>query len=298
MTILGGFVITYNRSDIFLDTIEKIFGQSFPPQFIWIIDNSEDYLTQERITKLENPKIKYYRMGFNAGPAGAAKKGLELCYSDGADWIYWGDDNDPPFKQDCFERLLKIKDENPFCGVLGSVGQYFDRKKGVIKRVQSRLLHKKKYIEVDYVAGNMSLLVSKEVVSQGVLPNPDLFFGFEELDFCLKVKRRGFEIIVDCGLFLEAREQHGKLNFVRPLYHKKANLVREYYSLRNLLYIADSLTIKSLKNRLMVKWFLKSLYGFRYGPIYGIKNFKYIFYAYVHYFKGIKGKTFDLNHGI
>lgn len=295
MICLGGFIITYNRADILIDTITKVFAQTYPPEFLWIIDNSENLKTDHKIAGLIDPRIKYHNMGYNAGPAGAAAKGLELCANDGADWIYWGDDNDPPFRIDCFERLLVIRDENPFCGVLGAVGHFFDRKKGVIKRIQTRLLEKKSFVEVDSIAGGMCMLVSKEVVKARVFPDKELFFGFEELDFCLKASRQGFSLLVDCGLFLEARKETGRMEFDRPVYQIKKSLNREYYSLRNLLYISDSLTLKTMKKRLFLKWTAKAFYGYRYGLGYGWKNMRLIAMAFYHYSKGIKGKTISLD---
>lgn len=294
MIKLGGFIITYNRPVILAGTIKVIFSQTYPPDFLWIIDNSESLETDHAIASILDTRIKYFRMGYNAGPAGAAKKGLDLCAKDGADWIYWGDDNNPPFCEDCFERLLAIKDVNPFCGVLGTVGQFFDRKKGVVKRVQTRLLKKKEYIEVDFVAGGMCMLVSGKVAMEGIAPDPSLFFGFEELDFCLKVSRKGYVLLVDTKLFLEAREKSGRLDFERPVYKRKKNLSREYYSLRNLLMISDSLTLRSMRNHLIKKWIGKMFYGFRYGFFYGIDNFRLIGLAFLHYIKGVKGKTIDL----
>lgn len=294
MIKLGAFIITYHRPQILLETINAIFSQTYPPNFIWIIDNSENLETDHAVASLLDSRIRYLRMGYNAGPAGAAAKGLELCAKEGADWIYWGDDNDPPFREDCFERLLAIRDVNPFCGVLGAVGQFFDRKKGVIKRIQTRLLEKKDWVEVDSIAGNMCMLVNGEVAKTGIYPNSDLFFGFEELDFCLKVSRKGYVLIVDTGLFLEARRRSGRLDFERPSYRKKKNLAREYYSLRNLLTISDSLTLKTMRNQLIKKWSLKMFYGFRYGLGYGWNNFRMIFLAFLHYSRGIKGKTIDL----
>lgn len=290
----GGFIITYNRPNILLETIDKVFLQTYPPELLWIIDNSEGLETDHAIASLLDKRIRYYRMGYNSGPAGAAAKGLELCAQEGSDWIYWGDDNDPPFRSDCFERLLAIRDANPFCGVLGAVGHFFDRKKGVIKRIQTRLLEKKEWVEVDSIAGGMCMLVSAEVVKTGVLPDKDLFFGFEELDFCLKVSRKGFALVVDCSLFLEARKETGRLDFEPPAYQQKKNLAREYYSLRNLLFISDSLTLNTMRNRLIGKWMAKSFYGYRYGLGYGWKNMRMIFLAFWHYFRGVKGKTVEL----
>lgn len=293
--VFGGFIITYNRPEILLQTVATIFSQTHPPDFLWIIDNSDSLETDHALASLLDSRIRYFRMGYNSGPAGAAAKGLELCGKAGAEWIFWGDDNDPPFRQDCFERLLEIRDKNAFCGVLGAVGHFFDRKKGVIKRVQTRLLERKDWIEVDYVAGGMCMLVSGEVARQGIAPNPKLFFGFEELDFCLRTQRRGFSILVDCELFLEARAISGRTEFERPNYQKKKNLVREYYSLRNLLMISDSLTLNAMKKRLIMKWLAKLFYGFRYGPVYGFRNFRMISLAFWHYWNGKSGKTLDLN---
>ncbi|TDQ19573.1 GT2 family glycosyltransferase [Algoriphagus boseongensis] len=291
----GGFVITYNRPEIVLDTLEKLFAQTHPPELIWVIDNSENLETDHAIASLLNPKIKYFRMGYNAGPAGAAMKGLQLCTQDGLDWILWADDNDPPFFSDTFEKLLTIRNENPFCGIIGAVGHFFDRKKGVIKRIQSRLLEKKEIIEVDCIAGNMSMIINAQVVKQGILPNPDLFFGFEELDFCLKASRRGFTLLVPAKLFLRLRNYHNRVDFERPIYSKKRNHAREYYSLRNLLIISDCLTLNTMRNRLIGKWLGKMVYGFRYGPSYGLENAKMIFLAFFHYYRGIKGKTLSIS---
>ena len=290
----GGFVITYHRPQILLDTLDKLFAQTLAPELIWVIDNSENLETDHAIASLRNPRVKYYRMGHNAGPAGAAVKGLQLCTQEGVDWILWADDNDPPFFPDTFEKLLSIRNENPFCGMIGSVGHFFDRKKGMIKRVQSRLLEKKSFVQVDYVAGGMSMIVSSEVVKAGILPDPGLFFGFEELDFCLKASRSGFTILVNSEVFLALREKHNRVYFDRPFYRKKNNPVREYYSLRNLLMISDTLTLNSMRNQLIKKWSAKMLYGFWYGPSYGMKNAKMIFLAFLHYYKGVKGKTLDL----
>lgn len=287
-------MITYNRPQVLLETLEKLFSQTAPPELIWVIDNSENLETDHAVASLLNPNIKYFRMGYNAGPAGAAAKGLQLCTQEGLDWILWADDNDPPFFQDTFEILLNIRNENPFCGIIGSVGHFFDRKKGVIKRVQSRLLEKKEHIEVDCIAGNMSMIVNSQVVKQGIMPNPDLFFGFEELDFCLRASRRGFTLLVPAKLFLRLRNHHNRVDFDRPIYSKKRNHTREYYSLRNLLMISDSMTLKTMRNRLIVKWMGKVVYGFRYGPLYGAENAKMIFLAFYHYMKGKKGKTLPL----
>jgi GT2 family glycosyltransferase len=294
MIRLGGFIITHNRPKILLETIKFLFEQTQPPELLWIIDNSVNLETDHAIASLLDPRLKYYRMGFNAGPAGAAKQGLKLCGESGLDWIYWGNDVDLPENTEIFERLLSIKDENPYCRIIGTAGNFFDHRKGEIKRIQTRLLERKSSVEVEVISGGLSMLVHRDVLGAGIFPDPDLFFGFEVLDFCLKANRKGFAMLVHCKLFLELRARHIPTDFEWSLNEKKTNLVREYYSLRNLLYISDTLTLDAMKKRLIWKWIGKSVYGFRYGPIYGFKNFRMIWLAFYHYRLGVKGKTLDL----
>jgi hypothetical protein len=49
---------------------------------------------------------------------------------------------------------------------------------------------------IDVAAWGASL-VSTEVVRKGVLPDADLFFGFEDFDFFFALRRAGFELLVD-----------------------------------------------------------------------------------------------------
>ncbi|WP_144603319.1 glycosyltransferase family 2 protein [Algoriphagus algorifonticola] len=289
----AGFIITYNRPHLLKDTIEQVFAQTLPPEKLWIIDNSEGNETEEMIKLLLKFPLQYVRMGYNAGPAGAAKKGLELVGKAGYDWIYWGDDNDPPNGKTYFQSLLNIANRNNSCGVVGTVGHYFDRDKGVLKRIETKTLELSQSIEVDYVAGGMCMIVNGDVARSGISPNPKLFFGFEELDFCLKVKRSGFKILIDCKLNIEARINSNRLDFIQPKYRKKKNLKREYYSLRNLLIIGKTLNLKYMNGQIFLRWFIKSIYGFRYGLDYGIKNFKVIHLAFYHFFTNKYGKQIE-----
>lgn len=291
----AGFIITYNRPLILKNTIEKVFAQSLPPQKLWIIDNSEDTETELLIKSLENLRLVYYRMGYNSGPAGAAAKGLELVANEGYDWIYWGDDNDPPIENYCFERLLALGEMlavKP--GILGVVGHFFNSNKGRIERTPTLMIQKNSFIEVDSIAGNSSMIISSEVVKREIFPNKDLFFGFEELDFCLKVKKNGFSLVVDCQQFLEARRSTGRLDYIQPIYKKKVNLNREYYSLRNLLHIARDNSYSSMIVHLHLKFFIKSFAGFRFGFKYGLRNFKMIALGFLHFWTNKTEKTFDV----
>ncbi|MBD8490443.1 glycosyltransferase [Echinicola sp. CAU 1574] len=302
MTRIGGFLITYNRPQVVVDTITKLESQTIPLEVIWVIDNSTNNETKESICALNNKKIRYYRVGYNAGPAGGAKIGLRECLKENVDWIYWGDDNDPPIFPDSLERLIReVSKEAAKCsiGIIGTVGHFFDNNLGVIKKTPSHLLLGNGLLEVDCIAGNMTMMVNKRVLEAGVYPDPDLFFGFEELDFCLQVKKQGFGIYVDKAQYRELRKHFNKTDTNRSIYKKKTfnSLPREYYSVRNLLFIASTNGYKEMKTRLIIKCMAKSLFGFRYGIKYGTKNAKYVLMGLFHFLIDKKGETMTLKNG-
>lgn len=276
----GGFIITYHRPEELLNTIHQVFAQSCPPQKLWIIDNSLDQLTQLAIQDLSDPRLVYYGVGYNAGPAGAAKIGLELLEKEGFDWIYWGDDNDPPPFPDTFERLFLLIQSNKDLkiGQVGVVGQRFDPYRGKTVRLKDKELEESSFVTVDTISGNQSKIINSAVIREGIMPSPDLFFGFEELDFDLKMGRGAYLSLVDSTMFLELRKKYQRVQFERPVYTKKSStsISREYYSTRNLLWILR-------KNRLMLayginigKSIFKMLIGFRFGWNYGVLNMNII----------------------
>ncbi len=275
----AAFIMTYERSSVLKDTIIKVFSQTLPPEMILIVDNSETLTTLQLIESMADSRIKYHRVGYNAGPAGAAKIGLQLLAEDGYQWIYWGDDDNPPDFPDTFEKLLGLIATVPNVGIASAVGQYFSKHSGNIVRVPDFVLKSNSSVMVDSIAGGMTMLVNAEVVRSGVLPDAHLFFGFEELDFCIKTKKIGFNLVASTDLFLRSREKFNRLNFQRPFYMRKSvrDLHRQYYSVRNLIVILK-------RNRLIwaliyqiTKTLGKSIYGFRYGFNYGKLNLKHSF---------------------
>jgi hypothetical protein len=130
------------------------------------------------------------------------------------------------------------------------------------------------------------------VIEADIFPNQNLFYGFEELDFDLKLKAKGFKSIVNSEFFLDLRRKYNRIDFTRPIYtHKsEAGLKRQYYSTRNLIYI---LKVNGFILALVYQLFkncLKSLIGFKYGFNYGSQNFKNITKGMAH---GISGNLSD-----
>nr|WP_276559892.1 glycosyltransferase [Roseivirga pacifica] len=236
--------MTYNRPDIIADTVDKIFQQSYPPQKLLVVDNSEDSETETVIKSIENSHLEYVKVGYNSGPAGAAKKGLEILVQEGYQWIYWGDDDDPPSSNNIFEKLLKIAINEKGVGAVGSIGNIFYPYRARVFNISNTVLKSKDVIEVDCIPGGHNFIVSGSAIREsGVLPTANLFFGFEELDFCLSLKKEGYRLLVDSKTWYQNRLSDGNCidsyRFKSSSGTSKVNYKRMYFSHRNMLYILN-----------------------------------------------------------
>lgn len=296
----AGFIITYERSDILRETIHKVFSQTLPPQKILIIDNSESDCTRLLVASIGDSRLDYYKVGYNAGPAGAAHIGLKILATEGYDWIYWGDDNDPPKFAECFATLLNAAELDDQIGALGAVGSNFNSFYGLLTACK---ITNEPFIKVDSIGGDRCLIVNAVAIRDGINVSKELFFGFEELDLCIKLKKAGYSLYTHKSLMLkyweadkstQRGEKKGRLFLGGP-----ERFTRDYYSLRNLLMIF-------LKNKYYMAVFLlllRKLFKAYFNLVFNCGNNAIYYCHLVHlgiadFLKGIFGKTLSLQQNV
>jgi GT2 family glycosyltransferase len=267
----AAFVVTFNRAEILMDTINKIMTQTLPPEKLLIIDNGDTDETKKKLDELY-PAVAYHRMGYNAGPAGGDKVALEILAKEGYEWIFWGDDNDPPPTADTFEKLVNLAESyNGKCGQVGMVGSRFNKWTGLLGRFTNEELRNNAYIEVDTIGGGQCKIVSGKCILNGILPEEKLFFGFEDLDFDLSQKEAGYRILVHSDLFLGCRERWNRMAVSNTVVRKKDERVlwRDYYSIRNALFIMKKHRHYLAFLSILAVSFGKSLLSYKHGLRYG-----------------------------
>jgi GT2 family glycosyltransferase len=292
MNGFAAFIMTFRRNIALKETIEKLFEQTCPPQKILIIDNDPKGGASEVVDSFRRSNLAYHSMGYNAGPAGAARAGLKILSEEGYEFIAWIDDDDPPFFKDTTAILLKLIQSGSNIGCVGSVGQYFDMSRALIKRVPDTELATEGPLSVDNIAGNMTKIIRADAIRKnGILPDESFFFGFEELEFDLNLKKAGFIIACDRQLYKRHRVFHHREGFQVRHGEKKSErgLAREYYSTRNMLSILRK--HKSYKGilRFGLRVGFKMIRGFRFGWRYGIQNLSILISAIIDFVKGRSG---------
>jgi GT2 family glycosyltransferase len=269
----AAFVVTFRRPDVLMDTIKEILSQTRPPDKILVVDNNDNDDTKNKLAETY-PDVAHIKVGYNAGYAGGGKIGLEALAKEGYEWIFWGDDNDPPHMRDTFEQLLQLADSyKGNCGQVGVVGHRLNKFTGILKRTTNEELKQCEYVKVDTIGGGMIKIISGKSILDGVVPEAKLFFGFEDLDFDLAQKAAGYDVVVHSGLFLALREKWNRMQVKRVITKKKDERVlwRDYYSIRNLLFIMRKNRHYAAFFSVLFVSFFKSVlsykHGFRYGTL-------------------------------
>jgi GT2 family glycosyltransferase len=275
---LGAFVITFRRPEGLRCSIDYLLGQTRRPDEILVVDNAADPATEAAVTAYHDHGVRYHASTDNIGPAGGLATGFALLGDLGCEWFLAIDDDDAPtgpgseFLVQNLVDLIERNDDGRL-GIVGINGSRFDWQTGEHARVADDELVGD--IELDVIGGGAGLTVSHSLVSDIGPPEAALFFGHDDVLFCLAARRHGYRVMVNGEVMLAARASAGRLGMEavrRTLvatdpYHA---LWRRYYVTRNYIYgMRHVLDQPHLARRMAAKATAQSVLAFSRGPKYG-----------------------------
>jgi GT2 family glycosyltransferase len=238
-----GVLVTFRRPVELALSLTSIANQTRPLEQLVVVDNDG---SAEAVVREHAPGAIYLRAGENLGPAGGIALGMErVLETAGADdWVFTFDDDDWSSDRNLFARLVgfaeTMRQRDPVTAGIGRSGTRFDCRTGMIVRVRDDELRGP--VPVDAVAGNQFPLYSVAAIRATGPFRADLFFGFEELEFGLRLNTNGYHLYVDGAEWHAGRERSNRLDLIV----KPSRSLRDephwerYYSLRNLIWILRS----------------------------------------------------------
>ncbi len=196
------------------------------------------------------PEVEFIRSEVNLGFAGGNNLGIQKA---SGEYLFFAN-NDTEFTTGLLSKLSHILDKNPSAGIVSPKICYFDEPKriqyvgftemnfrtGRNKCIGQFEIDKGQYD--DYTgptayAHGAAMMVRKDVIHKAGLMPENFFLYYEEMDWCEKIKRFGYEVWIEPKALI---------------YHKesvsvgKQSAVKEYFMNRNrILFIrrnADALS--------------------------------------------------------
>ena len=200
-------VANWNGGEENLECLASLRAQGIPEERIVFVDNGSVDGSRE-LVRGRHPGLVLLENRTNLGFGEAANQGAREALARGADALFFVN-NDVVLPEGTLAKLVAALEEHPRRGIVGPRVLYRDRPDlvwcagGMLtwrQNLSTLLGHKKddgerwrRSFPVDYVAG-CSLLVRREVVDRIGLFDASFFAYMEDVDFCLRAKRAGFEV--------------------------------------------------------------------------------------------------------
>ena len=242
---VAAIICTYNRRHDLEKCLDALSSQTTPPDAVYIIDNDSTDDTEEKIQSRLIDRVKYFRMPTNLGSAGGFRKGMELAFQDGYDWL-WVTDNDSSPSRSSLEQLMSAAIANPGVmalaptklresdGAILKCDTIWDRATKSAQTPSDQQYKESPLIEVDWVP-NTGLLVSRIAVSTVGHLRADLFAFGEDVEYCLRIRKHSKILLVTDSVVVHPEMGTGwpvPFTSLRKLYYLRRNDV--YLGLRGL----------------------------------------------------------------
>jgi glycosyltransferase involved in cell wall biosynthesis len=234
---------TYRRPVDLRATLALLEDQVRPLDRLVVVDNAADPETESIVRSLgRHPQAEYLPMEDNLGFAGGVGVGMEhiLPHASDNDWIVVLDDDDPPPFPSAIQELeqfaVSMLLRDPRTAAVGIHGGLFDWRRGRIVRVPDHELQGP--VAVDYVGGNSIPFFRVAALREIGTFSRSIFFGLSEVEHGLRLRAAGHSVYAHGDLWRRTRSMVGRMGIsYRPAIRLSEVNWRQYYSLRNLIYI-------------------------------------------------------------
>lgn len=236
-----GVVVTFARPTVLESMLVALARQTRPVDHLVVVDNAAE---PEVADIAARHGAEYLDSGDNIGPAGGFALGMRWIVERATDddWILLVDDDDPPTNDDALDAVWRFGRElvatDPRVGAVGISGSVYRRRLGIFRRLEDDELHGT--VDLDVLFGGSQPMYRVGAVRAVGTFDSDLFWGFEEGEYGLRMRRHGYRLCAPGPAWLRARHDAGRAGIAsRTVRTSKTKAGwRRYYSIRNSTVLA------------------------------------------------------------
>jgi len=201
---------TWNRKHDLLPCLVSVRQSDYPHIHIVVVDNASNDGSIEAV-QTHFPGVALVGIEKNHGAAYASNRGFEFALLHGADLVLRLD-SDTILASDYISKLAAVVKKEPSIGIVSGKLFYHSHPDKIwltgsklikwnlgtkeISLSELNQLDKDVSIEVDFVPST-GMLIKKDVLDKLKGFDQDYLVYYEDYDFCLKVKRLGYKILVE-----------------------------------------------------------------------------------------------------
>ncbi|MGB0166516.1 MAG: glycosyltransferase family 2 protein [Luteibaculum sp.] len=257
--------VNYDGLEDTLDLIRSVEKVNYPTWELWVVDNGSELDPGESIKSLF-PDVHVIRSEENLGFAGGNNLAVHQAKGDYLFFV----NNDSILHPDCLQILVETAESLPNLGAISPKFHYYHHSNliefagcsqvNLLTARNHAVLNKKQddgitgLIETSYVHG-AGMLVPKRVIQLVGTMDASFFLYYEELDWCERIRRAGFNIYCQRNALMFHKESAtvGKQSPLKTYYLNRNRILfmrRNFPFPKNLPFIVYLLLISIPSNLL------------------------------------------------
>lgn len=226
-------ILQYNNSQDTIECLDFVKELDYPDFSVIVVDNASDQSHQDTtrsfLKNQINSAVRYYFLvnRDNLGYAGGNNKGIEFALAKSADYILILNP-DVRVEKDLLTKLVAKADSSAKIGIVGPAIDEGEKiiYGGEIKWLKPELRHSERMPSANnFFISGAAMLIKREVVGKAGMFDEKYFLYFEDVDYCLKVRRAGYSLAVVDDAIVHHRVSAitGKLGPAALLYYHFRN---------------------------------------------------------------------------
>jgi GT2 family glycosyltransferase len=241
-------ILNWNGLEDTIECLESLRKITYPNYKVIVVDNGSKGNDAQVLEEKFGDYIHLIRNDKNYGYTGGNNIAIRYAVDNSAPDYFLILNNDTIVAPDFLDQMVKVAENDVSIGIVGPKVYYYDfpdriesagarinMRTGRASSIGTKQIDTGQYDreqEVDYVEG-CCLLIKKEVIQELGLFDETYFCYWDEVDYCVRVKKAGFKIVYTP----EARIWHRK-TLKEKLWQKvpkegKASALSYYYWARN-----------------------------------------------------------------